>query len=411
MRALQLVSWQHDPEFRDVADPDPRPGEVVVRVGGAGVCHSDLHLLYEFPAGVVPFEPPFTLGHENAGWVHAVGAGVDGLEVGEPVAVYGAWGCGRCVRCRQGVENYCVDPAAAGPSGGLGRDGGMAPLMLVPSARLVVPLGDLEPVAAAPLTDAGLTPYHAIRRSLPKLRPGSSAVVIGVGGLGHMAVQLLSALTSTRIIAVDQRPAALELAASGGADVTVVAGDHAAAEIRDVTGGLGADVVLDVVGSEATMQLAVDVSRPLGDVTIVGIAGGSVPFGFFSVPYEVSLQTTYWGSIVELVELLELARRGAVRAQITTFALDDATSAYDLLRGFGARSSRRGPVARSAERATEELPDVGAQQIGRIVRGSVAAPGPAGPLAARSRRAARWVGAGMGVRVGCARRPLSWIAP
>ena len=204
--------------------------------------------------------------------------------------------------------------------------------MFVPSARLVVPLGDLEPVAAAPLTDAGLTPYHAIRRSLPKLRPGSSAVVIGVGGLGHMAVQLLSALTSTRIIAVDQRPAALELAASGGADVTVVAGDHAAAEIRDVTGGLGADVVLDVVGSEATMQLAVDVSRPLGDVTIVGIAGGSVPFGFFSVPYEVSLQTTYWGSIVELVELLELARRGAVRAQITTFALDDATSAYDLLR-------------------------------------------------------------------------------
>ena len=114
MRALQLTDWQHDPELRDVPDPDPGPGEVVVRIGGAGVCHSDLHLLYEFPPGLVPVDPPFTLGHENAGWVHALGAGVTGLEVGEPVAVFGAWGCGHCIRCRQGNENYCVNPAEAG---------------------------------------------------------------------------------------------------------------------------------------------------------------------------------------------------------------------------------------------------------------------------------------------------------
>ena len=173
MRALQLTAWQHDPELRDVAEPEPGPGEVVVRIGGAGVCHSDLHLLYEFPPELLPYRPPFTLGHENAGWVEALGAGVTGLEVGEPVAVYGAWGCGHCVRCRQGMENYCVNQAQlACAGGGLGCDGGMAPLMLVPSARLVVPLGDLDPTQAAPLTDAGLTPYHAIRRSLPKLLPG-----------------------------------------------------------------------------------------------------------------------------------------------------------------------------------------------------------------------------------------------
>ena len=332
MRALQLTEWQHDPEFCEVAEPDPEPGEVVVRIGAAGVCHSDLHVLYEFPPGVLPYDPPFTLGHENAGWVEALGAGVTGLEIGEPVAVFGAWGCGHCVRCRQGLENYCVNPAEAGAPGGLGRDGGMAPLMLVPSARLVVPLGDLDPTAAAPLTDAGLTPYHAIRRSLPKLLPGSHAVVIGIGGLGHMAVQLLSALTATTIIAVDQRPTALELAASSGAHVTVVAGDDAAAEIRDATGGVGADVVLDVVGSDATMKLAVAVSRPLGDVTLVGIAGGSAPFGFFATPYEVSLQTTYWGSVVELMEVLELARRGVIKAEVTTFSLDDAAKAYDALR-------------------------------------------------------------------------------
>jgi propanol-preferring alcohol dehydrogenase len=333
MQALQLVEWNHDPEFRDVTEPDPGPGEVVVRIGGAGVCHSDLHLLYEFPAGLLPYPVPFTLGHENAGWVHALGAGVTGLEVGEPVAVYGPWGCGRCIRCRQGTENYCVHALTADAAGGgLGRDGGMAPYQLVPSARLVVPLGDLDPVAAAPLTDAGLTPYHAIRRSLPKLVPGSTAVAIGVGGLGHMGVQLLAAMTAARVIAVDQRPEALELATSVGADVTVTAGPDAADEIRDATGGLGADVVIDFVGAEATMQLGAAVTRSLGDLTVVGIAGGSIPFGFFSVGYEVSLQTTYWGSVTELMELLELARRGVVKAEYTTFSLADAQKAYDALR-------------------------------------------------------------------------------
>jgi alcohol dehydrogenase, propanol-preferring len=331
MQALQLTQWQHDPEFRDVAEPEPGPGEVVVRIGGAGVCHSDLHLLYEFQPDLMPFPPPFTLGHENAGWVHAIGAGVTALEVGQPVAVYGAWGCGHCIRCRQGNENYCVNAATAGASGGLGRDGGMAPYLLVPSARLVVPLGDLDPAAAAPLTDAGLTPYHAIRRSLPKLIPGSTAVVIGVGGLGHMGVQLVAAMTAAQVVAVDQRPEALALATASGADVTVTAGPDAAAAVRDATGGVGADVVLDFVGADATMQLGVQVARPLGDLTVVGIAGGSVPLGFFTTPYELSMQTTYWGSIVELMELLELARRGIVKAECTTYSLADAPKAYAAL--------------------------------------------------------------------------------
>jgi len=208
----------------------------------------------------------------------------------------------------------------------------MAPYLLVPSARLVIPLGDLDPVAAAPLTDAGLTPYHAIRRSLPKLLPGSTAVAIGVGGLGHLGVQLLSALTAAQVIAVDQRPEALELAAASGADLTVASGPDTAAEIRDATRGVGADVVLDFVGAEATMQLGVQIARPLGDLTVVGIAGGSVPFGFFSVPYEVSLQTTYWGSVPELMELLRLAERGIVRAEYTTFPLAEAPAAYAALK-------------------------------------------------------------------------------
>jgi propanol-preferring alcohol dehydrogenase len=138
MRALRLPAWKHEPEVAEITDPEPGPGEVVIRVGGAGACHSDLHLMHDFEPGVLSWGPPFTLGHENAGWVDAIGAGVKGLEIGEPMAVYGPWGCGRCYRCRQGMENYCERQAEIGPAGGgLGLDGGMAPKMLVPSARLL----------------------------------------------------------------------------------------------------------------------------------------------------------------------------------------------------------------------------------------------------------------------------------
>lgn len=338
MRALQLTAWQHDAELVEVAEPEPGPGEVLVRVGASGACHSDLHFMRDFPPGLLPWTLPFTLGHETAGWVEAVGAGVSGVEVGRPVAVYGAWGCGRCPRCAVGAENYCEDPAAAPvPSGGagLGADGGMAPLLLVPDARHLVPLPDgLEPVAAAPLVDAGLTPYHAVRRSLPKLGPGSTAVVIGAGGLGHLAVQLLKALTPARVAAVDSRADALALAAACGADATVAAGPAAAATVREVTGGRGADLVLDLVGSDDTLALALGSARTLGDVTLVGIAGGTVPYSFIATAYEVSLQTTYWGTRPELAEVLELGAGGLLRSEVTTYPLADAPAAYrDLAAG------------------------------------------------------------------------------
>lgn len=332
MRALRLMRWKSDPVLVEVPDPVPGPGQVVVRVGGAGACHSDLHLMRDFDGDLLPWRPPFTLGHENAGWVEALGPGVEGLQVGQPVAVYGAWGCGACARCRLGVETLCEDLAAApvpAGGGGLGLDGGMADLLLVPSARHLVPLPDgLDPVAAAPLTDAGLTPYHAVRRSLPKLVPGATAVVIGVGGLGHLAVQILKAVSAARVVAVDPRPEARALAVAGGADLVVAPGPEAASDVRAATGGLGADVVLDFVGADDTMRLAVAVSRPLGDVTVVGIAGGTLGLSFFSVPYEVSIQTTYWGSRPELVEVLDLGARGLVRPAITRYALEDAPSAY-----------------------------------------------------------------------------------
>jgi propanol-preferring alcohol dehydrogenase len=209
--------------------------------------------------------------------------------------------------------------------GGLGLDGGMAEYLLVPSERLVVPLPDgLDPATAAPLTDAGLTPYHAIRRSWSKMTPTSTVVVIGVGGLGHIAVQLVKATTAARVIAVDNRQDALDLAMEVGANHVVTSDDQAVGAIKDLTGGHGADVLLDCVGAEATIELARTAARPLGDATIVGIAGGSVPLSFFSQPFEVSIQTTYWGSRAELVELLELAARGLVHIESSTYTLDQA---------------------------------------------------------------------------------------
>lgn len=332
MRALRLLAWKSEPKLMDVDQPEPGPGQVVIKVGGSGACHSDIHLMDEFEEGVIPWGPPFTIGHENAGWVHALGEGVTGLDVGQPMAVYGPWGCGDCERCRVGIETLCEDPMAApipGGGGGLGLDGGMAEYMLIPDQRFLVPLPDgLDPAHAAPLTDAGLTPYHAIRRSLSKLTPGTTAVVIGVGGLGHMGVQILKATTAATIIAVDQRESALKLAAEHGADIALQSDGSTVEEIRGATGGRGADVVLDFVGADATLAIGAAAARTMGDLTIVGIAGGTLPVSFFSIPYEVSVQTTYWGTRPELVELLGLAARGEIGSRVTTYSLADAPDAY-----------------------------------------------------------------------------------
>ncbi|MDO3397031.1 NAD(P)-dependent alcohol dehydrogenase [Nocardioides sp. SOB44] len=338
MHALRLLDWHSEPQLEEVPVPEPGPDEVLVQVGGAGACHSDLHLMHEFEAGALPWGPPFTLGHENAGWVHTVGSGVRGLEPGQPVAVVGAWGCGTCRRCLDGLETYCERPDLApvpGGGGGLGLDGGMAEYLLVPSARHLVPLPEgLDPAEAAPLTDAGLTPYHAVRRSWGKLGPTATALVIGIGGLGHLCVQALRATTAARVVAVDPRGSARDLALECGADLALAPGDDLVAEVRESTGGIGVDVVLDMVGSDETLAAGAACLRQLGDLTIVGLGGGTLPVSFFGLPYEASVQSTYWGNRRELVDVLDLGARGLLRSHTTLYTLDDAAQAYrDLAHG------------------------------------------------------------------------------
>ena len=215
MRAFRLTA-PHKTELTMTKQPDPGPGEVLVRVGAAGVCHSDLHII-EAPESA-GFPIPLTLGHENAGWIEAIGPGVKGWTKGEAVAIYGIIGCGHCRACLRGRDNEC----RVKPVGGIGlsQDGGMAEYVSVPAGQLLR-IGDLDVAQAAPLTDAGLTPYHAIQISQEALLPGTTCVVIGVGGLGHMALQILAATTAVRVIAVDLKEDALKLASQIGAHHTV----------------------------------------------------------------------------------------------------------------------------------------------------------------------------------------------
>jgi len=334
MRALQYRTIGSAPVLVDVPQPDPGPGQVLLKVTAGGVCHSDEFLmsLPQEQYDAYGFGLPLTLGHEGAGVVAALGAGVTAVSEGDSVAVYGPWGCGRCHMCAAGKENYCTEAATLGiKPPGLGAPGSMAEYMLIDDARHLVPLGNLDPVKSVSLTDAGLTPYHAIKTSLPKLGAGTTAVVIGAGGLGHVGIQILKALSPATVIAVDVSDAKLLLALEVGADHALLSDSDTAASIRSLTAGRGADAVIDFVGAPATVALAGTVVAIEGDLTIVGIGGGMLPVGFGAVPYDVAVRAPYWGSRAELIEVLDLARAGLIVVETETFTLANAPEAYERL--------------------------------------------------------------------------------
>ncbi|MFE9695155.1 NAD(P)-dependent alcohol dehydrogenase [Micromonospora sp. NPDC005806] len=317
----------------EVPTPTAGPGEVLLRVGAVGACHSDLHIL-DAPPGLFP--TPMTLGHEVAGTVDRVGAGVDGWAAGDRAAVYGIIGCGHCRACLRGLENQC----RVVPVGGIGlsRDGGLAEHVVVPASRLQH-VGDLDLAQAAPLTDAGLTPYHALELAREKLRPGTTCVVIGIGGLGHMAVQILVATTAVRIVAVDTSVAALDLASRMGAHDVVQAGPDTVDKIRALVGPPpdGADVVLDCVCAQPTLDTARQVVATGGQLLLVGLAGGTLPVRPVvdeppPLPMETSVEVPFWGTRAELQEVIALARGGVLQADVQTFPLAEAPEAYELLR-------------------------------------------------------------------------------
>lgn len=339
MKALRYLAHGQPPQIVEIEKPSPGPGQVLIKVTAAGVCHSD-EAVMNMPEHVYlergyPF--PLTLGHEAVGLVHEIGQGVNtNLKVGDSVAVYGPWGCGRCRNCSTGMENYCTNAEAEGiRPPGLGNQGAMAEYMVVDDARHLVALGDLDPVKNVSLTDAGLTPYHAIKKSLPKLGAGTFAVVIGVGGLGHVGIQILKALAGTTVIALDVSEEKLELARQMGADHVLFSDAEAAAKVRELTGGLGANAVFDFVGANPTVALAQSIAALDSEIAIVGIGGGLMSIGFGNIAFNAAVRIPYWGSRGEFLEVIDLARAGKVEVEVQTYSLDDAPQAYkDLSAGL-----------------------------------------------------------------------------
>jgi propanol-preferring alcohol dehydrogenase len=331
MKALQYVEIGKPPQLVEVEKPTPGPGQVLLKVTAAGACHSDSFIM-SLPEEAYVYGLPLTLGHEGAGVVAELGAGVTSVSEGDSVAVYGPWGCGVCQTCATGAENYCRVAAERHilPPG-LGAPGAMAEYLLVDNARHLVPLGDLDPVANVALTDAGLTPYHAIKPSIAALVPGSVAVVIGSGGLGHMAVQILRAMTAATVVALDVADEKLELAKDVGAHHVFRSEEAAIEAVRALNDGRGATAVFDFVGIEATTALAAKLTHPDSEIVLVGVGPGVVPVGFFTTPWETKVRAPYWGSRSELFEVLDLVRSGLIRVETEAFSLDQAPEAYERL--------------------------------------------------------------------------------
>jgi NAD+-dependent secondary alcohol dehydrogenase Adh1 len=325
VKAVRLHAYNQQPVVEDVPEPEISGAhDVIVKIGGAGVCRTDLHIILGQWAERTQTELPYTLGHENAGWVHAVGSDVTNVAVGDTVILHPAPSDGLCRACRAGDDMHCENSAFPGLAN---RDGGMAEYLLT-TARACVKLDpSTRPQDVAALADAGITAYHAVRKAIPLLYPGTTAVVLGAGGLGHIGIQCLAALTATRIIVVDRNPDALKLAEQLGADHTVVGDGGQVDAVKDLTGGKGAHVVLDFVAEEGAEQDGWNMTREAGSYYVIGY-GGTLHIPTLDI---ISTERNIIGNIVgtynDLAELMALAEAGRVTLHTRTYPLDAATDA------------------------------------------------------------------------------------
>jgi NAD+-dependent secondary alcohol dehydrogenase Adh1 len=301
------------------------PLDVIVRIGGAGLCRTDLHIIEGQWAPLVGIELPYTPGHENAGWVHEVGSAVSNVEVGDAVIVHPHITCGLCRACRNGDDMHCVSPLFPG----IDTDGGMAELLKT-NARAVIKLPQgVEPQDVAAHADAGLTAYHAVKKAVPLLYPGTRTVVIGAGGLGHIGIQSLKALSSTEIIVLDRSEEALEVAKRLGADQTVVADGSHVDKIIEMTDGHGAEVVLDFVGELGAEKDGWNITARAGSHFMIGY-GGTVEIPTIDI---ISTERNIIGNLVgtynDLAELMTLQAQGKVSLQTHIYSLDAVNDAVN----------------------------------------------------------------------------------
>jgi NAD+-dependent secondary alcohol dehydrogenase Adh1 len=325
VKAVRIHGYHQQPVVDEVPEPGVKgPLDVVVKIGGAGVCRTDLHIIEgQWDAAMRP-ALPYTLGHENAGWVHEIGSAVTNVAVGDTVILHPLITCGVCRACRAGNDMHCANSSFPG----LSHDGGMAEYLLT-SARACVKLDpQTQPQDVAALADAGITAYHAVRKAIGLLYPGTTAVVIGAGGLGHIGVQCLAALTATTIVVVDRNPDALKLAGQIGADHTVVADGGQVEAVRELTGGRGADVVMDFVAEQGAEADGWAMTGRAGSYYVIGY-GGELRIPTLDI---ISTERNIIGNIVgtynDLAELMALAEGGRVTLRTRTYPLDAAAEAF-----------------------------------------------------------------------------------
>jgi NAD+-dependent secondary alcohol dehydrogenase Adh1 len=329
VKAVRVHEYKSDPKIDDIEEPTLQgPLDVIIKIGGAGVCRTDLHIVNGDWAEIQNPGLPYVIGHENAGWVHQIGEGVTNVKVGDTVILHPQPSCGLCLACRAGNDMHCVNAFFPGLSN---NDGGMAEYLRT-TARACVKLNpDTNPADVAALADAGITAYHAVRKAVPRLWPGTTAVVQGAGGLGHIGIQALAALTAARIVVVDRNPDALALAKEIGADETVVADGNHVDAVKDLTEGRGGDVVFDFVAEQGAELDAWAMTAGDGFQYMIGYGGEFKAPTLDFVAGEKSVIGNIVGTYTDLAELMVLAQAGKVTLHTKQYPLDGALDAlHDL---------------------------------------------------------------------------------
>jgi len=328
MRAARLHSYADDHlQIDDIPEPQISGSyDVIVRIGGAGLCRTDLHIIEGILKETFPdLQLPYTLGHENSGWVEEAGSAVSSLQPGDPVIVHPKRSCGVCLPCRRGEDMYCE----TGPFPGLDSEGGFAEYLLTSERALVKLDPSLEPKDVAALADAGITAYRAARKAAANLPPGSRCVVIGAGGLGHIGIQCLRALGAAEIIAADISEEARKLAEQSGADHVIEAGEGVVERVMDLTDGKGAEGVLDFVGERGVPAQVPDMLGQGGTYYVVGYGEKvNIPNWDFVIR-EINVVGTLVGNYSDLAELMALAARGLVKLHTQVYPLTDINQAID----------------------------------------------------------------------------------
>ena len=330
MKAARLHNYKTPLQIDEVDLPKTKGESVLIKVSAAGICHSDIHFMKGEWEKAIPVKLPITIGHETSGIVEEVGEGVRGLVKGDVIAVFGGWGCGICKSCKSGDEQLCSLPRWPGLSQ---SDGGYAEYMHIPTYKFLVKANGLDPRNVAPLTDAGLTPYRAVKKIRNVLNPNTFTLLFGVGGLGCYAIQYLKLLSPTNVITVVRSSDKAKLATEMGSDYVVnTKEEDVITGVNKITGNQGVDVVLDIVSSTETLETGMSCLKKRGIMVLVGLMGTSFNLPIIqSVINEISVVGSLWGNYNELTEVISLAHANKLKTIVNPYCLTDVNKAIEHL--------------------------------------------------------------------------------